>query len=236
MGKKIIVVFLANWLVFCASSAASATSSRNSSPSNKAKVAIVLASFGTTVPSAVESITTIQQTVQRAFPGVPVKMTFTSNIIRSIWKKRQAEASKWLDQGIPEEVLYVKNIISTLGDLLEDGYRTIIVQPTHIFFMEQTHDLQSYVDGLGSIRTMKAQWMPFDKLVLGRPALGGPGDRYDYHADLKQALKTLEPDVRLARKNNAMLVYMAHGNQHWSTGIYGEAQKTMREMYPDVVT
>ena len=199
------------------------------------KVAIVLASFGTTVPSAVKAITNIQKKVKAAFPGVPVKLTFTSNIIRSVWKKRQAEPKKWLDQGVPTEVLYVKNIIATIGDLMEDGYDDIIVQPTHVFFMEQSHDLSSYVNALRSIRTMKKKWMPFHNVVMGRPALGMPGDRYDYHADMKKALKTLSEDVLLAKKNKAMLVYMGHGNEHWSVGIYGEAAKMMRELYPDVV-
>ncbi len=208
-----------------------------SSGKKKSKgTAIVLASFGTTVPSAVKAITNIQDKIQAAFPGIPVRMTFTSNIIRSVWKKRQAEPEKWLKKGIPEEVLYVKNIIATIGDLREEGYRDIIVQPTHIYFMEQAQDLQSYVNAFASIKTTKKKWLPFDHVVMGRPALGGHGDRYDYHEDMEKALKTLKGDVELAKKNNARLVYMGHGNEYWSTGIYVEAAAKMREMYPDVVT
>jgi sirohydrochlorin cobaltochelatase len=29
---------------------------------------------------------------------------------------------------------------------------------------------------------------------------------------------------------------MGHGNEHWSTGIYGEVQQKLREVYPDVVS
>jgi len=68
------------------------------------------------------------------------------------------------------------------------------------------------------------------------PSLGGYGDEYDYHEDLEKALKTLAVDVEVARKNEAILVYMGHGNEHWSTGIYMEAAKKMQELYPDVVT
>ncbi len=198
--------------------------------------AIVLASFGTTVPSAVKAITNIQDKIKAAFPGIPVKMTFTSNIIRSVWKKRQGEPEKWKKQRIPDEMLYVKNIIATIGDLREEGYRDIIVQPTHIFYMEQAQDLHSYVNAFASIKTTKKKWMPFDHVVIGRPALGGPGDKYDYHEDMEKALKTLKADVELARKNDARLVYMGHGNEYWSTGIYVEAAARMRELYPDVVT
>jgi len=200
------------------------------------KVAIVLACFGTTEPSAIESITNIQDEIKKAFPEIPVKITFTSNIIRSVWKERQADAKKWIGKGIPKEILYVKNIIATIGNLKEDDYRNIIVQPTHMFFMEQAQDLSSYVNALASIKTTKEKWRPFDKVVMGRPALGGPGDKYDYHDDMEKALKTLAGDVKLAKKNKAKLVYMGHGNEHWSAGIYMEAAKRMCELYPDVVT
>ncbi|WP_163335806.1 sirohydrochlorin cobaltochelatase [Desulfopila sp. IMCC35008] len=200
------------------------------------KNAILLASFGTTVPKAVSAITNISDTVRKAYPETEVRITFTSNIIRSIWKKRQAEPQKWLDQGIPEEILYIKNFIATVGDLLEDGYTNIVVQPTHMFFMEQSHDLQQYVNGLASIRTMKDRWKPIDTLVMGRPALGMPGDTYSYHEDVAAVCRTLAGDAEAARKSGSMLVYMGHGNEHWSTGIYTETQKKMREMYPDVAT
>jgi sirohydrochlorin cobaltochelatase len=200
------------------------------------KTAIILASFGTTVPEAVKSITNIQNHVKQAFPGTPVKVTFTSNIIRKVWKERQAEADKWLDQGISEEILYVKNIIATFGDLREAGYTDIVVQPTHMFFMEQSYDLAQYVEAMRSIRTIKAKWRPFGRIALGRPALGTVGDTYDYHADMEKALKTLSADAALAKKEDAILVYMGHGNAHWSAGIYGETAKKMGEMYPDVKT
>ncbi|OEU49217.1 MAG: cobalt chelatase [Desulfobulbaceae bacterium S5133MH15] len=200
----------------------------------KGKTAIIIASFGTTVPSAIQSITNIVDRVKKTYPTTEVRVTFTSNIIRSVWKKRQAEAQKWLGQGIPKEILYVKNIISTFGELREDGYRNIIVQPTHMFFMEQSQDLASYVKAIDSIETVKAKWKPFDNIVIGRPALGMPGDVYSYHEDIEAAVKTLAGDVEMAAKENSLLIYMGHGNEHWSTGIYAETEKKMRQMYPDV--
>ncbi|MBM9518783.1 sirohydrochlorin cobaltochelatase [Desulforhopalus vacuolatus] len=202
----------------------------------RGKSAIVIASFGTTVPSGVKSITNILSHVKKAYPKTEVRLTFTSNIIRSVWKKRQAEPQKWLDQGIPKEVLYVQNIIATVGDLVEDGYTNIVVQPTHIFFMEESTDLLQYVDALGSIRTLKDKWMPINNIVMGRPALGEPGDLHPYHEDVAEAVKTLAPDVALAKKEGRTLVYMGHGNEHWSTGIYNSLQREMKKQYPDVKT
>ncbi|MFT5701235.1 MAG: sirohydrochlorin cobaltochelatase [Desulforhopalus sp.] len=223
-------------LLFLCMSTVSAIAAGGMKGPASGKNAIVLASFGTTVPTAVEAISNITDRVKKAYPETEVRLTFTSNIIRSIWKKRQAEPQKWLAQGIPEEMLYVKNIIATIGDLLEDGYTNIVVQPTHMFFMEQSYDLQQYVNGLASIQTMKKKWNPIHNIVMGRPALGMPGDMYSYHEDVVVAVKTLEADVKMAKEQDAVLVYMGHGNKHWSTGIYAETQKKMREMYPDVTT
>lgn len=234
MKKCFAVAFSVLFIVLLCSAGAIATGAMGKP--NSGKNAILLASFGTTVPSAVQSITNITDVVKKAYPQTEVRITFTSNIIRSIWKKRQEEPQKWLDQGIPEEVLYVKNFIAAVGGLLEDGYTNIVVQPTHMFFMEQSHDLQQYVNGLASIRTMKAKWTPIDTLIMGRPALGMPGDVYSYHDDIEAVCKTLAEDAAEAKRLGATLVYMGHGNEHWSTGIYTETQKKMREMYPEVAT
>ncbi len=233
MKRTILNILLVVFLVFFYSGVVTASSS---SKVKKDKTAIVIASFGTTVPRAVTAIVNITDQVKKAFPETEVRITFTSNIIRSVWNKRQADPQKWLDQGIPKEILYVKNIISTIGDLREDGYNNVIVQPTHMFYMEQSHDLQQYVNALASIKTMKAKWRPFNKLVTGRPALGMPGNVYDYHEDVSKAVATLAGDAALAEEKDALLVYMGHGNEHWSTGIYAETQKEMRETYPNVET
>ena len=202
----------------------------------KDKKAIVIASFGTTYPSGLKSIINIINHVKREFPETKVKVTFTSNIIRKIWEKRQSEAKKWLSQGIPEEVLYVKGIVATLGELADRGYKTIIIQPTHIYHGEEFSDVLEYARALNSIQTIKKKWKPFTKIVVGRPALGTYGPVHDYHEDITKGVKALKSDVDLARKKGAVLVYMGHGNEFFSTGIYAETQKEFRKQYPDVQT
>jgi len=228
------VFFLA--MIICLLGGSAAFGSGSMANSANGNSAIIMASFGTTVPEAVGAITNITDIVRNAYPETEVRITFTSNIIRSIWKERQAEPDTWISRGIPEEVLYVKNFIATVGDLLEDGYTNIVVQPTHMFFMEQSHDLQQYVNGLASIRTMKPRWKPINKIVMGRPALGRPGDLYPYHDDVEAVCETLAKDAEEARQAGAPLVYMGHGNEYWSTGIYAETEKKMRELYPEIKT
>ena len=197
------------------------------------KEAIVIAGFGTSYPSALAAITNIRDTVQKAFPNTRVKLAFTSNIIRRIWHKRQNDQN-FLAQNpaVPKDILYVKGPLATIADLQDEGYTTIIVQPTHIYFGEEFNDLTSYINGLNAIKTIKAKFMPFKKLVIGRPLLGKCGIEYDYHEDMVAAAKALAADVDMAKKNKAALVYMGHGNEYYSTGAYIEFQQVMQKMYP----
>lgn len=197
------------------------------------KKAIVLAGFGTSYPSALIAITNIRDRVQKAFPETEVKMAFTSNIIRKIWHKRQNDKQFLADNPeIPKDILFVKGPLATIADLQDEGYNVIIVQPTHIYAGEEFADLSSYVTALNAIKTIKAKFMPFKKLVIGRPLLGKYGIEYDYHKDLIPAAEALAADVALAAKNGATLVYMGHGNEYYSTGVYIEFQQTLRKMYP----
>ena len=201
--------------------------------SHKDKKAIVLAGFGTSYPSALVSFTTIQNQVQKAFPRVKVKIAFTSNIIRNIWHKRQND-KKFLaaNKNISKDILFVKGPLATIADLQDEGYNIIIVQPTHIYEGEEYADLSSYVNGLNAIKTVKAKYMPFKKLVISRPILGKRGIVHDYHEDIEMGAKAMAADVALAKKNGAALVYMGHGNEYLTTGAYVEFQQAMRKMYP----
>lgn len=194
--------------------------------------AIVLAAFGTSYPQALQSIINIKTKVEKAYPDMPVRLSFTSDIIRKKWQKRQDDAA-WLKThpDVPAEVLYVKHPLATIADLHNEGYRDITVQSLHIFAGEEFHDLMMVVRGLGSIRAMKPRHSPFARLTLGRPALGLPGEAHPYQDDIDAAVKTLAGDVAQAKKMDAALVYMGHGNSLFSTGIYAEFQKAMQQRY-----
>ena len=199
------------------------------------KKAIVLAGFGTSYLTALKSITTIQDEIRKSFPEVEVRVAFTSNIIRKIWHKRRNDTKFMSENGDKySEFLNVKGILATIADLQDEGYRTLVVQSTHVYSGEEFADLKSYIDGLNSIKTVKAKYMPFERLVLGRPALGTYGIKHDYHEDLEIGAEALKSDIELAEKNGAALVYMGHGNEYFSTGIYAEFEETLRKLYPKV--
>lgn len=196
----------------------------------KEKSAVVIAAFGTTYESALDSLLKIEKDV-KAVVGkeVPVRMAFTSNIIRKIWHERKNDPTyKAEHKEVPEYLYNVKNVLGTMADLQNEGYRNIVVQPTYLTSGEEYSDLKAYVEGLDGIKTLKDKWKPFNRLAVGKPITGD----YDYHEDLKAFAESLKKDVDLAASSSSALVYMGHGNEHLSTGIYYELEKLLNETYP----
>jgi len=202
------------------------------------KSGIVLAMFGTTVEPALQGLLNIKEKMAKAFPETPVRFAFTSNIIRKIWQKR-AKDPVYLKAHpeIPPEILHVQGPLATIANFQDDGYDTLVVQPTHIAPAEEFLDLTSYVHALASIDTIKKKFKPFNKLVIGRPMLGTFGVTHPYAEDIKLAVKAMKEDVDRARKEKAALVYMGHGNDHFpSGGSYIQFAHEMKRAYPDVLT
>lgn len=199
--------------------------------SNNSKTAIVIAAFGTTYPKALKSILNVKYAIQKEFPNTEVKMAFTSNIIREIWHKRRNDPSWTKRKDIPKEIFSINGPLATIAHLQDRGFKKIIVQSTHFYAGEEYMDLVSYVRGLNSIKTIKKKYMPFDKLVVGRPITGEWGVKHNYNEDVITLAKALKKDIELARKKGAALVYMGHGNEYFSTGIYAQLQDVMRKMY-----
>ena len=193
---------------------------------------IVLAAFGTSYPDALEAILHIRDRVAEANPDTEVRIAFTSSIIRSIWHKRQQDAA-WLaaTPGVPAEILSVQSPLGTMAAMSDRGVKEITVQSLHVFAGEEFADLKSTLEGLATIRTVKAKSRPFTQLRIGRPALGMPGSLHPYSEDIAAAVAALKPDLDQAKGMNAALVYMGHGNDFFSTGIYAEFQARMQQTY-----
>jgi len=226
MRKQIMTVFA------CAAVLAGMGTESKAMGKQENKKAIVIAAFGTTHEKAIQSIINIEKAAEKEFPGTEVRVAFTSNIIRKIWQKRaKDEKYRAAHKNIPEAIFNVKTPLATIAGLQNEGVKTIVVQPSHVFAGEEFADLCSYIDGLNSIKTLKPKWTPFKALVIGRPALGRPGVEHDYHEDLEKGAEAVAEDVKKAKEAGAALVYMGHGNEYFSTGIYIEFQHVLRKMY-----
>uniref|UniRef100_UPI0040564185 sirohydrochlorin cobaltochelatase n=1 Tax=Candidatus Electronema sp. TaxID=2698783 RepID=UPI0040564185 len=203
------------------------------------KTAIVLAMFGTTVEPALQGLLNIHAKMTARFPATPVRIAFTSNIIRRRWQKRAADpAYVQAHPDIPADILKVRTVLAVIADLQDQGCDSIVLQPTHIAMGEEYLDLGTYVDGLLRMGTVKKpKYKPFHKIALGRPALGTYGPAHPYADDITAAAKALAADAERARAAQAALVYMGHGNEHFpSAGSYVELAHRMRTLHPDVLT
>lgn len=195
--------------------------------------AIVPASFGAARPSALKGILKVVSKVEAAFPDSRIQPAFTSRFVRRAWRKRLNDPGWATDHpDIPETVYHVKGPLSTIADLEEEGYKTIVVQSLHVYAGEEYINLKSCIEGLNSIKTVKPKQRYFDKLILGRPALGEPGIKRYYGDDIDAAVSALEQDAAAARAENRALVYMGHGNEFYSSGAYVELQARMRRAWP----
>lgn len=204
------------------------------------KNAVVLAMFGTTVESALQALLNIRTKIEDRFPNTRVRLAFTSNIIRKKWQRR-AEDSEYIKAHpeIPKDILHVKTPLATIADLQNDGYNNIVIQPTLVSMGEEFLDLHTYVKALMNMGTVKKpKYKPFHKVALGRPALGTYGMKFPYSEDIAALAKAMAPDVKMATKEKAGIVYMGHGNEYFpgSGGAYLEFASKMRKTYPDLVT
>lgn len=201
------------------------------------KNAIVIAAFGTTYDQTLSSLLGIQTSMQAEFPHTEVRLAFTSNIIRKKWHKR-AQQQDYINQHpqVPQSLYSVKNVLGTLADLQDLGFKNIVVQPTHLTHGEEYIDTASVVDALSGIKTIKPKFKPFTHLALGRPLMGTWGAKYPYKNDIISLAKALKSDVEQAKNQQSALVYMGHGNEHLSTGLYKEFEIEMNKMYPSVTT
>ncbi len=204
------------------------------------KSAIVLAMFGTTVEPALQSLLNIRAKIEKKFPNTKVRVAFTSNIIRKKWQHR-AEDPGYIKAHpeIPKDILHIKTPLATIADLQNEGFDNIVVQPTHVSMGEEFLDLHTYVKALMDMGTFKkAKYKPFQKVVLGRPALGTHGTKFPYFEDIVTLAEAMAPDAKLAAKEKAGIVYMGHGNEYFpgNGGAYLEFASEMRKTYPDVVT
>jgi sirohydrochlorin cobaltochelatase len=200
--------------------------------------AIVLATFGTTVPSGLKGIIHIRDRIKEKFPGTEVRIAFTSNMIRKIWHKRiNDNIFKKDNPTIPPDIYLIKGPLATIADLQDDGFTTILVQPGHISFGEEYLDLVSFIKGLNGIDTIKEKNQPFSKLVVGRPALGTAGPQHPFTDDITQVAQSLAGDIKKASAAGAALVYLGHGNDFFpSSGPYLQLVDVMNTLYPDTKT
>ena len=97
-------------------------------------IGIVLAPYGTLFPSALATYDQIQKTYEREFPGSPVRLAFTSHLMR----KRLQE----------NEGISVLSLPAALAELHDLGSESVVVQSLQIVPGGEFHQVAALVQGL----------------------------------------------------------------------------------------
>lgn len=156
------------------------------------KKALLCVSFGTSYPETLnKTIGAIERTLAEAFPDYEVRRAFTSGmIIRKIAR---------LDG------VRIDDVPGAMQKLAEEGFREVLVQPTH--FMPG----YEYDKAAAAVRAFGGK---YDKLSLGKPLLWDNTDR----KALAQIL------TELSDAKDTATVWMGHGTEHGANAVYTELQ------------
>lgn len=116
------------------------------------KQALIIVSFGTSVPAARKSIADVEEALTYVMPGADCFTAMTSPTIRRILKKRG------------ETVFSLEELLEKLAP---EGYERVIVQPTHLLYGFEYDKIQETVRSFAD---------RFPALTLGKPLLAGTED------------------------------------------------------------
>lgn len=166
-----------------------------------AKDAILVVSFGTSVPEARKAINNLAESARKEFTDTEVRLAFTSNIIRRKLAREYGE-------NIP-------NPVQALANLNDEGFENVYIMPTHIIPGEEYDEIANVTD---AFTTLKGKY-GFKTLKLGRPFLDGVADCEGMADVLLERFKTYLADENIA------IILMGHGTpEHFANAMYSQLQ------------
>jgi sirohydrochlorin cobaltochelatase len=201
------------------------------------KSAVVLAMFGTTVEEALPGLLNIRAKMVEHCPATPVRIAFTSKIIRRVWRERAADNDyRTARPQVPKDFFAIRGPLATIAGLQDAGYAALVIQPVHMAPAEEYQELLFSVEALAASTALQ-QGVRSLNLAVGSPALGIAGTGDAVGDELVAAARALAADAELARVHQAALLYMGHGSKCFPAGpLYLRFAEVMRSLYPDVLT
>jgi sirohydrochlorin cobaltochelatase len=172
---------------------------------------IVLAPYGTAFPPALATYSWIQETYERMFPGSPIRLAFTSDLMR----KRLQE----------KEGISILSIQKALEELCDEGHCRFVVQSLQIVPGEEFHQVAARV------MEMKRSAVVFSRLEIGLPLLSGLPDCLMV-SSLIHALCRRNGSHRSQEKEALLLV--GHGTGHAADALYSLLQQIIRKEHENI--
>ena len=166
-----------------------------------ASKALVVVSFGSTFKETREAdIGGIEKALIAAFPDREFRRAFTSKIVM----KRLLE----------NDNIKVDDLETTLEKLQKEGYKDILIQPTHLLPGEEIDNKV--------IPVINKYKNKFTKVSFGKPLLSAK-------EDLAQVAKALETTMPQLAKDE-MVVYMGHGSPNRINFSYTALEETFQKL------
>ncbi len=203
MKKRSTIGFGAVLLLFVLSATAAAAGGHGHK--NQKKVGILLVAFGSSEASAQVSFENIDKKVKQAYPGIPVRWAYTSDIIRA----KLAKAGQILDS--PEVAL---------AKMRDEKFTHVAVQSLHTIGGSEYHDLRRTV---GAFKMMGG----FEKIILGYPLMA---TQEDIERTVDAVLATLPKE----RRKDDAVVLMGHGTHHPSNAFYAALMFQLQLRDPNI--
>lgn len=160
--------------------------------------AILVVSFGTSFnDNRAATIGAVENAIVEAFPDYDVRRAFTAQII--------------IDKLEKYDNVLIDNVTEALDRAVEDGVKTLIVQPTHLMngleYNDLSAELAEYADS-------------FDQIVLGEPLLTSDED----YKTVEEAITSATADYD---DGETAICFMGHGTEAESKEVYSKMQETL---------
>ena len=161
---------------------------------------LLVVSFGTSFnDNRRETIGAIEKSMQTAFPDYSVRRGFTSQIIIDHVKSR--------------DNVSIDNVKQALDRAVENGVKTLVIQPTHLMDGLEYHELVDEV----------AQYSDaFENLAIGKPLLTSEADFQAVEQAITEA--TAEYD-----DGKTAICFMGHGTEAASNAVYETLQDQLTQ-------
>ena len=159
---------------------------------------LLVVSFGTSYNDSRRlTIGAIETALAEAFPDWSVRRAFTSQII--------------IDRVRERDGVEIDNVKAALDRAVDNGVKTLVVQPTHLM------DGLEYTDLVDELAQYTAA---FEHIAVGAPLLTSDGDFQAVADAITQATAQYDD-------GDTAICFMGHGTEAESNRIYGEMQQVL---------
>lgn len=167
-------------------------------PAAASQKALLAVSFGTSYNENRDlSIGAVERALAAAYPDYALRRAFTSQTIIDILAARDG--------------LETDNVTEAMERLVADGFREVVVQPTHVISGYEYDDVVAEISAYAG---------RFDSLKIGMPLLASD-------ADYQEIVSILADETTGYNDADTALVFMGHGTEHAANAAYARLQQAL---------